>query len=291
MPKINVYLPEDLAAAVRAADVPVSAVCQKALADAVQIVNTVRRSVTALRDPTFDPDAHPQFATRLTGRMTARLRQVLALAHEAAGLEHPVQTRHLLVAIVDERDNLAVRLLQALGHDADEIRAAALRVTVDEPLPDLASAASETGSDPGSGTASNTGSDTAAGTGSDTLPDAAPPGQGRGQGSGQASLWTGLTLSGRVAIGSALEESVDLGHNYLGCEHLLLGLLEDPQGGAGQVLQSAGLDKAGLRRAITSAMAGFTQARQVPVDPDAAKLDQVTRRLDALERRLAAADL
>jgi post-segregation antitoxin (ccd killing protein) len=38
MPKINVYLPDDLAAAVRAADVPVSAVCQPALVDAVQVI-------------------------------------------------------------------------------------------------------------------------------------------------------------------------------------------------------------------------------------------------------------
>ena len=30
MPKINVYLPDDLAAAVKAADLPVSAICQKA---------------------------------------------------------------------------------------------------------------------------------------------------------------------------------------------------------------------------------------------------------------------
>ncbi len=34
-PKINVYLPEDLAAEVKAAGIPVSAVCQQALADAV----------------------------------------------------------------------------------------------------------------------------------------------------------------------------------------------------------------------------------------------------------------
>ena len=36
MPKINVYLPDDLAAAVRDAQVPVSAVCQNALERAVE---------------------------------------------------------------------------------------------------------------------------------------------------------------------------------------------------------------------------------------------------------------
>ena len=35
VPKINVYLPDDLAAEVKAAGIPVSAVCQQALADAV----------------------------------------------------------------------------------------------------------------------------------------------------------------------------------------------------------------------------------------------------------------
>ena len=34
-PKINVYLPDDLAAEVKAAGIPVSAVCQQALADAL----------------------------------------------------------------------------------------------------------------------------------------------------------------------------------------------------------------------------------------------------------------
>ena len=40
MPKINVYLPDDLAAEVRASGVPVSAVCQQALADAVAQAQT-----------------------------------------------------------------------------------------------------------------------------------------------------------------------------------------------------------------------------------------------------------
>ena len=248
MPKINVYLPDDLAAAVRAADVPVSAVCQRALADAVQIVQKVRKSVTALRNPQFDPDSHPQFATRLVNRMTPRLRQALALARDASATTQLVTTRHLLLGIVDQHDNLAVRLLQSLGQDVDMIRDTAQQLDSDEPLPAVVSAA-------------------------------------------EASLWTGLTLPSRIAIGAALEASIDLGHNYLGCEHLLLGLLDDPSSGAGQVLHSAGIDKAGIRRAITSAAAGFAQARQATSGADTAKLDEVIQRLEAIEHRLAAAHL
>jgi ATP-dependent Clp protease ATP-binding subunit ClpC len=244
LPKINVYLPDDLATAVRAADIPVSAICQKALADAVQTVQKSRKAIAALRDPRFDPDAHPQFAIRLANRMTPRLRQALALARDASnGTEH-VSTPDLLIGILDEHGNMAVRLLQALGQDLDVLREAAQQLDADEPLPG-------------------------------TRPDQ----------TAEPSVWSGLTLPSRIAIGAALEASIDLGHNYLGCEHLLLGLLEDPDSGAGQVLRGAGLDKAGVRRSITSAVAGFEQARQAgPVAQD-----QLMQRLDAIEHRLTTA--
>ena len=44
MPKINVYLPDDLATAVREAGIPVSPVCQKALAEAVRRVGRARKA-------------------------------------------------------------------------------------------------------------------------------------------------------------------------------------------------------------------------------------------------------
>lgn len=262
MPKINVYLPDDLAAAVRAADVPVSAVCQRALADAVQIVQKVRKSVTALRNPQFDPDSHPQFAARLVSRMTPRLRQALALARDASATTHLVTTRHLLLGIVDQHDNLAVRLLQSLGQDVDMIRDTAQQLDSNEPLPAAVSAATE-----------------------ETTPS------GEASLSAETSLWIGLTLPSRIAIGAALEASIDLGHNYLGCEHLLLGLLDDPSSGAGQVLHSVGIDKAGIRRAITSAAAGFAQAAQDTTGADIVKLDELIQRLEAIEHRLTAAHL
>src|ERR1700678_2797143 len=143
MPKINVYLPDDLAAAVRASDVPVSAVCQRALADAVQVIQKARKGIAALRNPQFDPGSHPQFAARLVNRMTPRLRQALALARDASATTHLVTTRHLLLGIVDEHDNMAVRLLQSLGQDVDMIRDAAEQLDSDEPLPAAVSAATE----------------------------------------------------------------------------------------------------------------------------------------------------
>ena len=44
MPKINVYLPDELAQAVKEAGVPVSAVCQRALEQAVRRVTAIRET-------------------------------------------------------------------------------------------------------------------------------------------------------------------------------------------------------------------------------------------------------
>jgi ATP-dependent Clp protease ATP-binding subunit ClpC len=261
MPKINVYLPDDLAAAVRAADLPISAICQKALAEAVRSVGAARRGIEALRDPRFDPDTLPQFASRVTDRMTEKLREAIVLARGVSPQAPHVRTNHLLIGILDQRENFAVRLLQTLEHDLDELREAARRVEVDEPLPAV----------PAAGAAG---------------PRSAATGPGEEQ-----SLWSGLTLPARIAIGAALEASIDLGHNYLGCEHLLIALNGDPDTGAGRVLHGAGLDGAGLRRAVVSASAGFSHARQNAPETDASRLHQILHRLDAIDRRLDAAGL
>jgi hypothetical protein len=250
MPKINVYLPDDLATAVREAGIPVSPVCQKALADAVRLVGRARRTVARLRDPTFDPSAVPEIGSRIGSLMTSRLSEAVRLAREASGPVGRVDTKHLLIGLLDEGDNLGIRLLQALDVEVDELRQAAVRIDVNEGGPAFA--------DESSGAAEV----------------------------GDRSLWTGLSFPARVALASTLEASIDLGHNYLGCEHLLLGLLADQDCGAAQVLEGVGVDWTNARRAVTTAIAGFALARESSVAGDARKLDDIIRRLDAVERRL-----
>ena len=55
----------------------------------------------------------------------------------------------------------------------------------------------------------------------------------------------------RLAAG----EARDLGHSYVGSEHLLLGLVAQQDTISGQVLRSTGLEPAGLR-AMTAALLG-----------------------------------
>jgi len=262
MPKINVYLPDDLAAAVRAAGFAVSPVCQQALADAVRTVGPARKVIEAIRRPDFDHSTFPQIANRLESRMTPRLRETVRLAREASGEWAPVATTHLLVGMLDEGENLGTRVLEALGVDLDELRAAALHADADEPIAPATLTATPA-----------------------SIPEAAdPPGS-----ASQTSWWGALTVPARLTLAAALEAAIDLGHNYLGCEHLLVGLVDHEESGAGRVLQNFGVERANLRRAVTSALAGFVQARSTSTGASTTNLDDIIRRLDAIEARLATA--
>lgn len=205
MPKVNIYLPDDLAEAVRDAGVPVSAICQRALEQAV-------RRITAIRETTLGQWRQDSPADRLTS-FTARARQVLDLAVEQARTAQTPQvgTGHLLGALLAEGGNLALHVLRAI-----DIEPATL-------ARDLAAEAAE------------------------------------------PSESTDDTRQFSVAAAGALElavtEATSLGHNYVGCEHLLLGLVGEPEGTAGQLLRARGAEPRLTRRAVSAALAGYVHLR------------------------------
>jgi Clp amino terminal domain, pathogenicity island component len=245
MPKINVYLPDELAAAVKEAGVPVSPVCQQALATAVSKVNRARRAITLIREPDFDPAAYPQLSAGLEGLMTARLTEALALARARAG-GAPVGTVAVLGGILSQGGNLGVRLLRALDVDTDDLAAA------------LAQADPSDG-EPALGTAE------------------AP-----------AGALTGLTRSLWLTLAAATETATELGHNYLGCEHLVLGLLDGTESTAGSLLRAAGADPAAGRRALAGLMSGYLHGRNTTMAAGSDTMSQILGRLDALESRVSA---
>jgi ATP-dependent Clp protease ATP-binding subunit ClpA len=236
MPKINVYLSDELADAVKEAYLPVSAICQRALETAV-------RRVSAIREATVEGGAAGRFA-----RFTARAQAVLALAEEDARNDGTaVGTHHLLAALVAEGGNLAVKLMPSMDIEPLEVTAA---VAGRRPAP--------TGGDGPGGFA----------------PDA------------QAALHLTVT------------EAAGLGHNFVGCEHLLLGLIAEPDGLGGQILRGMGAELRLTRRAVAGALMGWAHRGQVqrdPASPDIAVLAATLReqlapiltRLDRLEERLA----
>jgi ATP-dependent Clp protease ATP-binding subunit ClpA len=273
MPKINVYLPDDLAAAVRAAGLPVSPICQQALAEALRMMEAARAAIEVIRDPGFDPGRHPRISARVAARMTSRLHEALRLAHATAGPGEYVETRHLLAGVLDEEGNLGARLLEAM-----EVDLAALRAGSGEPAP---------------GTADQ--QDARARAIAEAVKAIAQDRRARAGGEDSTDragtrVWDGLTVPARLAVAAALEAALDLGHNYVGCEHLLLGLASQDDSDTAGLLRRAGADPASLRRAISTAGAGYGHARQA-APTVAARLEEIVSRLEDIEGRLAAGGL
>ncbi len=55
----------------------------------------------------------------------------------------------------------------------------------------------------------------------------------------------------------SLRESQNLGHNYIGTEHILLGLVREGEGVAAKVLQIMGVELNGVRQAVVGLLSGY----------------------------------
>ncbi|GAA1362658.1 Clp protease N-terminal domain-containing protein [Streptomyces beijiangensis] len=238
MPKINVYLPDELAEAVKETGVPVSAVCQRALEQAVRRVIAIRETVAA---PT---GAEP--AGALTN-FTQRAQQVLKLASEQARATGAPRmgTGHLLGAILEEGGNLAVRVLQAMEIEPQQITRDLAKQQA------AAEAAAEV---------------------------AGPADPARFDGPAAEALELAVT------------EATSFGHHYVGCEHLLLGIVTEPDGTGGQVLRALGAEPRAVRRAVSAALAGYLHLRTQATAPAAQSAEPVAeavrRELQPLLRRI-----
>ncbi|SHG76610.1 Clp protease N-terminal domain-containing protein [Streptoalloteichus hindustanus] len=208
MPKINVYLPDDLAEAVKDAGVPVSAICQRALEQAVRRVTAIREAVLVDLD-----DEEPVGAL---AHFTPRTRTVLKLAVDQARQDGAPRlgTEHLLGAMLAEGTNLALHVLRAMDIDPERVAR-----ELDRQRP---------------------------------APREAPPEDS------DPRRFDGPAAN---ALEMTVTEATSLGHNYVGCEHLLLGLAAEPDGVAGQVLRALGADARLARRAVTAALAGYVHLR------------------------------
>ncbi len=65
-----------------------------------------------------------------------------------------------------------------------------------------------------------------------------------------------FTASGKKALELALREALSFGHNYIGTEHLLLGLTAVDDGMAAGILRDCGVDGKRIRAAVVGALAG-----------------------------------
>jgi predicted cupin superfamily sugar epimerase len=79
----------------------------------------------------------------------------------------------------------------------------------------------------------------------------------------------------RKALAFARDEAVRLGHEFVGCEHILLGIIREGSGVANAVLQREGVDGAEVRRRIEEAIQtgrGNTATRDLPYTTRAKKI-------------------
>ena len=106
-----------------------------------------------------------------------------------------------------------------------------------------------------------------------------------------------FTPRAKKVLALSLRESLQLGHNYIGTEHILLGLIREGDGVAAQVLVKLGADLNRVRQQVIQLLHGYSvqdvesagsrPGGRAPADlPDdaLARFDALDKRLTALER-------
>ncbi|MCL1886030.1 MAG: ATP-dependent Clp protease ATP-binding subunit [Dehalococcoidia bacterium] len=103
-----------------------------------------------------------------------------------------------------------------------------------------------------------------------------------GPGEKTTSVGTGLTTRAKRVIELSIDEARQMGHNYIGTEHLLLGLLREADGVAAGVLYSFNVTLEKTRAEIVRFLSQSTnKARTIKTPSKTPVLDQVTRDLTA----------
>ncbi|HEY3977009.1 MAG TPA: Clp protease N-terminal domain-containing protein [Streptosporangiaceae bacterium] len=198
------------------------------------------RIISSTSAPTFE---------RFTGRARTALKEATQAARARGGTE--VDAGDLLAGLLAVPEGLAAKVLVAMGVTADAVRAArpaAAGPGAAPPAPPTPAAppapsaqAMPSAQATPSARAAAAGSETAAGA---TRPPFAP--------------------DAVTALRDALAEALELGHNYIGTEHILLGVMRDPDAPAAGLLSRLGASPAEARVRIAELLRGFTAGPVAP---------------------------
>jgi ATP-dependent Clp protease ATP-binding subunit ClpA len=120
---------------------------------------------------------------------------------------------------------------------------------------------------------------------------------GRGQHAAKGHI--PFTPQAKKALELSLRESVQLGHDYIGTEHLLLGIVREGEGPAAQVLQQRGIELTTVRQEVIRLLHGYqgrtgrrrrvARARLAGAEnAEGATLEEISRQLRVLSTRLTA---
>jgi ATP-dependent Clp protease ATP-binding subunit ClpC len=106
-------------------------------------------------------------------------------------------------------------------------------------------------------------------------------------GQGQVAQEVTLTPRAKRVLELAIDEARRLGHNYVGTEHLLLGLIREGEGIAARVLAASGVELERVRASVTEALGAGVAGGGAKGGPGVKKtpaLDQYARDLTTLSR-------
>ena len=239
-------------------------------------------------------------------RFTERARQVVVLAQdEARTLRHNhIGTEHLLLGLMREEPGVAARVLHESGLDLhavrDQIRAVVDEAEVPSPGPIPFTPGSKAALEAGLRESLAVGHNfigtehillgilrepeppllaVLSGAGADVADlvrrtEQALPGRSIVEIAPDIVGFERLTEFARGAIVLAQDEARALNHNYVGTEHILLGLLGEDQGGAARALGAVGIDLEGARDQVrrTVAVGEIPVIGQIPFTPHARRI-------------------
>jgi ATP-dependent Clp protease ATP-binding subunit ClpA len=187
-------------------------------------------------------------------RFTDRARRVVVLAQEEARMmsHNYIGTEHILLGLIHEGEGLAALVLDSCGVELDHVRAFVER---------------EVGR------------------------DAAAP-SGTRQSAAKASAGhIPFTPRAKKVLELSLREALQLRHNYIGTEHILLGLIREGEGLAAQALVDAGADLPDVRQRVLDRVGRGSKERPAEMffaggSMLSERLTQIQESLDRIERHL-----
>ncbi len=109
-----------------------------------------------------------------------------------------------------------------------------------------------------------------------------------GQGKAAPTGHIPFTPRAKKVLELSLREALQLGHNYIGTEHILLGLIREGEGVATQVLQKLGADLNRVRQQVIQAIAGRAGEGEVDLpweQPEGPSCPRCSAHLEALSAK------
>jgi bifunctional DNase/RNase len=187
--------------------------------------------------------------------LTPRVKKVLELAEDEARLfdHHYIGTEHLLLGLIREGEGRGARALEKMGVNLEKVRAETLRVLGEESGQQQSKNDKESFQSPDEESAASYGQPIQ--DEDDRVQELSQEEKDFIQPFGSLNRddrdrFDKFTERARNVLGLAQEEAQRFQHNYIGTEHLLLGLVREGEGVAAQVLSNLGVELNKVRSAV-----------------------------------------